>query len=141
MVHGIRKGREKVNACQLRPEEQKLATEILHSVMDFERMGDHCIKLYDVAEYNRNEKITFSPIAKKELGLLSDAVYDADGYTLTRQFLEYGTVPRYVGMDPVKLPSVGYTYTFKGWGKQICEEVEKTYCYDKDGCSYLKRSP
>ena len=66
----------KVNACQLRPEEQKLATEILHSVMDFERMGDHCIKLYDVAEYNRNEKITVSPIAKKELGLLSDAVYE-----------------------------------------------------------------
>ena len=66
----------KVNACQLRPDEQKLATEILHSVMDFERMGDHCIKLYDVAEYNRNEKITFSPIAKKELGLLSDAVYE-----------------------------------------------------------------
>ena len=66
----------KVNACQLRPEDQKLATEILHSVMDFERMGDHCIKLYDVAEYNRNEKITFSPIAKKELGLISDAVYE-----------------------------------------------------------------
>ena len=66
----------KVNACQLRPEEQKLATEILHSVMDFERMGDHCIKLYEVAEYNKNEKITFSPIAKKELGLLSDAVYE-----------------------------------------------------------------
>ena len=64
----------KVNACQLRPEDQKLATEILHSVMDFERMGDHCIKLYDVAEYNRNEKIVFSPVAKKELTLLSDAV-------------------------------------------------------------------
>ena len=67
----------KVNACQLRPEEQKLATEILHSVMDFERMGDHCIKLFDVAEYNRNEKIAFSPVAKKELGILSDAVYEA----------------------------------------------------------------
>ena len=66
----------KVNACQLRPEEQKLATEILHSVMDFERMGDHCIKLFDVAEYNRNAKISFSSIAKKELGLLSDAVYE-----------------------------------------------------------------
>ena len=67
----------KVNACQLRPEEQKLATEILHSVMDFERMGDHCIKIYDVAAYNRNEKITFSEIAKKELHLLSNAVYEA----------------------------------------------------------------
>ena len=64
----------KVNACQLRPDEQKLATEILHSVMDFERMGDHCIKLYDVAEYNRGAKIEFSPIAKKELSILSDAV-------------------------------------------------------------------
>ena len=57
---------------------------------------------------------------------------DADGYTLNRQFLEYGKVPSYAGMDPVKLPSVGYSYKFKGWGKQICEEVEKTYCYDKD---------
>ena len=64
----------KVNACNLNPEEQKLATEILHSVMDFERMGDHCIKLYDVAEYNKNEKIEFSPIAKKELNVLSEAV-------------------------------------------------------------------
>ena len=64
----------KVNACNLNPGEQKLAAEILHSVMDFERMGDHCIKLYDVAEYNRNEKIVFSPIAKKELGVLSEAV-------------------------------------------------------------------
>ncbi len=64
----------KVNACNLNPEEQKLAAEILHSVMDFERMGDHCIKLYDVAEYNRNEKIVFSPVAKKELGVLSEAV-------------------------------------------------------------------
>ena len=64
----------KVNACQLRPEEQKLATEILHSVMDFERMGDHCVKLYEVALYNKNEKITFSKIAKKELNILSEAV-------------------------------------------------------------------
>ena len=52
-------------------EEQKLATEILHSVMDFERMGDHRVKIYEVAEYNRNEKIEFSPVAKKELKILS----------------------------------------------------------------------
>ena len=57
---------------------------------------------------------------------------DDEGYTLYRQYLEYGEVPSYAGMDPVKLPSVGYSYKFKGWGKQICEEVEKTYCYDKD---------
>ena len=64
----------KVNACNLNPEEQKLATEILHSVMDFERMGDHCVKIYEVAEYNRNEKIEFSQTAKSELKILSEAV-------------------------------------------------------------------
>jgi len=67
----------KVNACSLNPKDTKLATEILHSVMDFERMGDHCIKLFEVAEYNNNEKIAFSPIAKNELSVLSDAVYES----------------------------------------------------------------
>ncbi|MBR3073806.1 T9SS type A sorting domain-containing protein [Fibrobacter sp.] len=63
---------------------------------------------------------------------------DDEGYTLYRQYLEYGEVPSYAGMDPVKLPSVGYSYKFKGWGKQICEEVERKECYGygKEGDEY-----
>ncbi len=54
---------------------------------------------------------------------------------LTYQYLNYGTVPSYAGIEPVKLPSVGYTYTFKGWGKRTCGYVEQEYCdeyYDEE---------
>ena len=63
-----------VTSAALRPEEIKHATEIMHSIMDFERIGDHCVKLSDVAAYNRDSKITFTNAAKQELVLLADAV-------------------------------------------------------------------
>ncbi|SHK98727.1 Por secretion system C-terminal sorting domain-containing protein [Fibrobacter sp. UWT2] len=52
------------------------------------------------------------------------------GDELMSQELEYGMIPAYVGLNPEKIPSVGYSYTFKGWGKRVCEEVEHEYCYD-----------
>ncbi len=57
--------------------------------------------------------------------------YDYGGQTL---YLTYGAIPEYTGDTPVKGASEGYTYTFKGWGKKVCEDVEETYCeyYDKD---------
>ena len=64
----------KVNARPLRTDDQKLATEIMHSVMDFERIGDHCIKLANVSNYNHNQKITFSDIADRELDVIGEAV-------------------------------------------------------------------
>ena len=53
---------------------------------------------------------------------------DDDGDLLMRQYLEYGQVPAYVGMTPEKLPSSRNTYSFKGWGKRSCEEVEREEC-------------
>ena len=64
----------KVTSLSLRPEEIKLTTEIIHSIMDFERIGDHCVKLSDVAAYNHDSKIFFSNVAKEELVLIADAV-------------------------------------------------------------------
>ncbi len=64
----------KVTACNLHTEEIKLATEIMHSIMDFERIGDHCVKLSDVGGYNEANGIRFSDNAKQELVLLADAV-------------------------------------------------------------------
>ncbi|MCR5431178.1 MAG: hypothetical protein K6E95_01330, partial [Lachnospiraceae bacterium] len=64
----------KITACRLRDDEQKLASEIMHSIMDFERIGDHCIKVSEVATYNKQEKIEFSQNAKNELKIIFDAV-------------------------------------------------------------------
>ncbi|MCR5331454.1 MAG: Na/Pi cotransporter family protein [Lachnospiraceae bacterium] len=64
----------KVTSLNLRPEEIKLTTEIMHSIMDFERIGDHCVKVSEVAAYNHEAKIKFSNRAKEEIVLLADAV-------------------------------------------------------------------
>ena len=42
--------------------------------MDFERIGDHCVKLSDVAAYNTANDIVFTDNAKRELVLVADAV-------------------------------------------------------------------
>ena len=62
--------------------------------------------------------------------------YDADDNQLMYQSYEYGTTPNYVGVNPVKLPTVGYSYTFKGWGVETCDYVEHKDCWDEDGDEY-----
>ncbi len=64
----------KVTGCNLQSEERKEATKIMHSIMDFERIGDHCVKLSDVAAYNISNDIVFTDNAKRELVLVADAV-------------------------------------------------------------------
>ena len=64
----------KVTGCNLLSEDRKEATKIMHSIMDFERIGDHCVKLSDVAAYNTANDIVFTDNAKRELVLVADAV-------------------------------------------------------------------
>lgn len=64
----------KITGCRLHGDEQKLASEIMHSIMDFERIGDHCIKISEVATYNKNEKISFTSSASQELNIIFGAV-------------------------------------------------------------------
>ncbi len=42
----------KITSKDIHHDEALLATEILHSVTDFERIGDHCVKLSEVATYD-----------------------------------------------------------------------------------------
>ncbi|SMP56376.1 InlB B-repeat-containing protein [Fibrobacter sp. UWB10] len=64
--------------------------------------------------------------------------YDANENQLMYSYLPYGTVPSYTGVNPVKLPTVGYSYTFKGWGTRTCDYVEYKKCSDDDeyDCDY-----
>ena len=59
---------------------------------------------------------------------------DDDGYILTSTEYEYGAVPAYTGINPVRLPTVDSSYTFKGWGTASCEWEEEEVCYGKDYC-------
>lgn len=55
-------------------EDSHLATEILQSVSDFERIGDYCINLSETAEYMFENKSSFTADAQQEMEVLFDAI-------------------------------------------------------------------
>lgn len=63
----------KVNAHSINKLENRLSNEMLHCVGDFERIGDHCINIAEVGQYNKEENISFTTGGLRELRMLSDA--------------------------------------------------------------------
>ena len=64
----------KVTVQHLENEQSQLAAELLHTLGDLERVGDRCINISEVAFYNRDQDIHFSPEARVELSSMTDAV-------------------------------------------------------------------
>ncbi|MDO4395416.1 MAG: Na/Pi cotransporter family protein [Clostridia bacterium] len=76
----------KITEQQLDPRDNRLCTEFMHAIGDFERIGDHCKNLIDVAEYNSENDVHFSENALFEIRCISDAVEEimtlvCDAYT------------------------------------------------------------
>lgn len=66
----------KITALDIREDDNKLAAEMLHTVGDLERISDHAVNIAQVAEYNMENNITFSPQALKELEIMGTAVIE-----------------------------------------------------------------
>lgn len=66
----------KLTEQQLSAEDNRLAAEFMHTIGDFERIGDHCKNLLDVAVYNNDNGVMFSENALYELKCLDNAVND-----------------------------------------------------------------
>ena len=63
----------KVAEQSLKPSEMRTVTEMMHLIGDFERLGDYCVSISDVAEYNIANGITFSEKGRRELEQISSA--------------------------------------------------------------------
>lgn len=63
---------------------------LLHSIGDFERMGDHAINIYEAAQEVHEKGIVFSEDAKNELGTISAAICEILDMT-SRAFIEEDT--------------------------------------------------
>ena len=61
----------------LTPQESSQISELLHTLSDFERIGDYAVNVSECATALHNKGITFSPIAKQELDALTAAVDEA----------------------------------------------------------------
>lgn len=64
----------KINQKSLHSEERRRAAEILNSISDFERMGDHCVSIADVAYNKVEQNIHFSKNGRTELSYITSAV-------------------------------------------------------------------
>lgn len=64
----------KLSKKEIGENESKKISKILHTINDFERIGDHASNILDTASEMHEKKITFSPEAKEELESLNDAI-------------------------------------------------------------------
>lgn len=67
----------KINSKRLSADDRLVVSEILNSVSDFERMGDHCINIFYVAQDKNAQNIHFSPAGHKEVDTIIAAVDNA----------------------------------------------------------------
>lgn len=72
----------KITPNDLSAAENRMATELLHTLGDFERIGDHAVNLAEVAHYNYENNITFSAQGLGELKMIFDAVEEVLGDTV-----------------------------------------------------------
>ena len=66
----------KITGQHLNDVENRTASEMMHTVSDFERIGDHCDNLCDTIVYNNEENIKYSETAVRELEQTFHAVRD-----------------------------------------------------------------
>ncbi|MBR1865657.1 MAG: Na/Pi symporter, partial [Lachnospiraceae bacterium] len=64
----------KINSKRLSQDDRLVVSEILNSISDFERMGDHCINISYVAQHKMEQEIQFSPAGHQEIDTILAAV-------------------------------------------------------------------
>ncbi len=66
----------KVAALSLSDEDSRRTGRMLHSIGNFERLGDHALNLLETAKEIKDKSVTFSADAYKELTVLTDALIE-----------------------------------------------------------------
>lgn len=66
----------KLNAQELSQKQNESVSKYLHTLSDFERISDHAINVAQVANELYSKKLEFSPTAKHELTVLTEAIME-----------------------------------------------------------------
>ena len=64
------------------PQQTQQVSKFLHTLSDFERLGDHAVNISKVASELSEKKITFSPSAQDEIHILQSAVQEVVDLTV-----------------------------------------------------------
>lgn len=75
-------------------------SKLLHAISDFERLGDHAVNLYKVAEELKEKGLQFSSKAQEEIKLLSSALHEI--LTITKIAFETGDISIAEKVEPLE---------------------------------------
>ncbi len=75
-------------------------SKLLHAISDFERLGDHAVNLYKVAEELKEKGLSFSKQAQEEIKILSGALHEI--LSITRLAFETGDVSIAEKVEPLE---------------------------------------
>ncbi len=73
----------KVSKIGLSEEDSKSVAKVLHTIDDFERIGDHAVNLIGTARELHEKKISFSENAAREITMLTGAIHEILNITAT----------------------------------------------------------
>ncbi len=123
----------KITSCSLDEINIRELNELMHNVGDFERIGDYCVNIANVAEYNDANKIGFSGQALKELNCIDTAVRDILDITLKANEQSDSSIANKVEpleevIDALKVSLVD----------RHLERLKKTSCNVNSGISYVE---
>ncbi|MBR2714868.1 MAG: Na/Pi cotransporter family protein [Ruminococcus sp.] len=90
----------KLSNANLTEDENWQITKLLHTIGDFERIGDHAINLLDTAQELHDKKISFSDETAKEIGVITEALKEIL-YLTTEAFSE-GDIERAKLVEPLE---------------------------------------
>ena len=66
----------KISAKEISDEDSRHVSRMLHSIGNFERLGDHAVNLLKVAQEMHEKQISFSDEAKREIAVIRSALED-----------------------------------------------------------------
>ncbi|MBQ4129680.1 MAG: Na/Pi cotransporter family protein [Ruminococcus sp.] len=90
----------KLSNCNLTEDENWQVTKLLHTIGDFERIGDHAINLLDTAQELHDKNISFSAETTREIDVITEALSEIL-YLTTEAFSE-GDIERAKLVEPLE---------------------------------------
>lgn len=90
----------KLSGTELSERDANEISKLLHSLSDFERIGDHALSITYVAKEMHEKNLHFSPDAMDELNVLQDALHEI--IELTRESFETGDMNSATKVEPLE---------------------------------------
>lgn len=90
----------KLSGMELSERDANEVSKLLHSLSDFERIGDHALSITYVAKEMHEKNMHFSSEAVNELNVLQNALHEI--IQLTREAFETGDMPSATKVEPLE---------------------------------------